>query len=55
MQMGLLNATLIQAPHQLYIEHSPWIEQSNMSCDSYDCIKCHTLLAFCQPNVKLKE
>lgn len=43
--------------YQLYIEDSPWIEQSSMSCDSYDCIKLHTLVAFCQPNgtVKLKE
>lgn len=36
--------------YQLYIEDSPWIEQSNISCDSYDCIKLHTLVAFCQPN-----
>lgn len=43
--------------YQLYIEDSPWIEQSSMSCDSYDCIKLHTVVAFCQPNgtVKLKE
>lgn len=33
--------------YQLNIEGSPWIEQSSMSCDSYDCIKLHTLVAFC--------
>lgn len=35
--------------YQLYIEYSPGREQSSKSCDSYDCIKLHTLVAFCQP------
>lgn len=34
--------------YQLYIEDSPWIEQSRTSCDSNDCIKLHTLVACCQ-------